>query len=320
MPQPHGSIGSPRAVAAIDLGSNNCRLLIAAPSPPLRILNSWSRIVRLGEGVAQTGALSEAAMARTVAALEVCARRLERHAPLTLRAIATEACRQARNAPALVARVRARTGIALEIVPQQEEARLAALGCAPLLGEGFAGAIVFDIGGGSTEIIRLERAGGRIGTVFSASVPLGVVSLSEGGLDFAQARAHAMTVFAALARDMERQAGPFDAVAHHLLGTSGTVTTLAGVAAGLARYDRRRIDASWHDTAALLAVADRLVALPPADRAAIGCVGTARAELMVPGCAVFSALCAQWPAARLRVADRGLREGILRELMEAVQT
>ncbi len=311
---------SARALAAIDLGTNNCRLLIAAaqPSGGFRVLDSYSRIVRLGEGVAQTGELSDAAIARTVSALKICAKRLERHAPLALRAIATEACRRARNAEVLVARVRREAGIALEIVSQDEEARLAALGCAPLLGSAFAGALVFDIGGGSTEIIRMRRTHNQVETLFAASVPFGVVTLNEGpsGGDYGKLLAEVTPIIARVAQRMASQAGPFDPAAYHLLGTSGTATTLAGVALGLARYDRRKVDASWHDSRILLDAAERLVALPPAQRGRVGCVGTTRADLMLPGCAMFAAIHAQWPCARLRVADRGLREGILRELMQ----
>lgn len=307
-------------VAAIDLGTNNCRLLIAAVQPGLRIIDSYSRIVRLGEGLGQSGELSEAAIARTVSALKICAKRLDRHKPLALRAVATEACRRARNADVLLARARAEAGIALEIVSEDEEARLAALGCAPLLGAGFAGALVFDIGGGSTEIIRLARRDRQIETVFATSVPIGVVTLSEGhgGGFYERLVAEVTPIFAEIARRMRAQSGPLDPATHHLLGTSGTVTTLAGVAFGLARYDRRKIDASWHDSRRLLETAEGLVALPAAERGRVGCVGQERADLMVPGCAVFAAIVAQWPCARLRVADRGLREGILRELMQTV--
>lgn len=308
-----------RPVAAIDLGTNNCRLLIAEPRPSggFRILDSYSRIVRLGEGVAQTGELSEPAIARTVSALKICARRLERHAPAAVRAIATEACRRARNAGLLVERVRAELGIPLEIVSQDEEARLAALGCAPLLGAGFQGALAFDIGGGSTEVIRLARRGERVETLFAASMPLGVVTLSEGAGagDYGQLLAEAMPPLAEVAARMAAETGPLDLATHHLLGTSGTVTTLAGVALGLARYDRRRIDAGWHASRDILAAAETLAAMPVAERGRVGCVGTARADLMLPGCAVFAAIHAQWPCERLRVADRGLREGILRELI-----
>jgi exopolyphosphatase/guanosine-5'-triphosphate,3'-diphosphate pyrophosphatase len=307
----------PRAYAAIDLGTNNCRLLVAQPVPEggFRVIDSFSRIVRLGEGVAQTGTLSEDAMTRTVAALKIIAKRLKRHGRVPLRAIATEACRRANNADALVARVEEEAGITLEIVSEQEEARLAAVGCAPLVGRDYDGALVFDIGGGSTEIIWLRRNGKYLETAFAASVPVGVVGLSEGGGDYTRMLGEVVPIFADVARAMTKAAGPFPVDTNHLLGTSGTVTTLAGVSLGLSRYDRRKIDGSWHDSARLAEVVERLVALTPAERARMPCVGPQRADLMTAGCAAFTAIQLQWPCVRLRVADRGLREGILRELM-----
>jgi exopolyphosphatase / guanosine-5'-triphosphate,3'-diphosphate pyrophosphatase len=313
-------VSRPPAYAAIDLGTNNCRLLVASRSDAggFRVVDSFSRIVRLGEGVVGSGAFTEDAMARTVAALKVCAKRLKRHGRVSLRAIATEACRRANNAGALIARVEAEAGIRLEIVSEAEEARLAAVGCAPLVGRDYQGALVFDIGGGSTEIIWLRRKGdtGEIETAFAASVPLGVVGLSERGGDYAQLVRDVSPAFADVARAMVEAAGTFPADTHHLLGTSGTVTTLAGISLGLPRYDRRRIDGSWHGRARLMEMVEGLVALTPAERARLACVGLTRADLMPPGCAVFAAIQAQWPCMQLRVADRGLREGILRELMD----
>ena len=309
------------AFAAIDLGTNNCRLLVASPTRAgsFRVVDSFSRIVRLGEGVARSGALSEDAMTRTVAALKIIAKRLKRHGAVPLRAIATEACRRAKNADALVARVEEEAGIRLEIVSEQEEARLAAIGCAPLVGREYDGALVFDIGGGSTEIIWLKRNARtrEVETVFAASLPLGVVVLSESGHDYPRFGRDAQAAIAKVARAMETEAGAFPIDTHHLLGTSGTVTTLAGVALALPRYDRRRIDASWHERTRLVEIVDELVGLTVAERAKMPCVGPSRADLMPAGCAVFTAIQAQWPCARLRVADRGLREGILRELMNA---
>jgi exopolyphosphatase / guanosine-5'-triphosphate,3'-diphosphate pyrophosphatase len=320
--RPHGRRPMP-VLAALDLGTNNCRLLVASPGRDgtIRIVDSFSRIVRLGEGVAHTGMLSEAAMDRTVAALKVCAQRIDKHGVRHVRAVATEACRQAANAQLLVDRVAREAGIALSIITAAEEARLAALGCAPLIGEEFEGGLVFDIGGGSTETIWLKREGAKPLIVHFASVSLGVMSLAEisaPGPDdrtrFATMRQDMRTRFAAIRREMDRK-GTFDLARSHLLGTSGTVTTLAGVALKLPRYLRSRVDASWHDCAEILAVVERLVGLSRQDRAMIGCVGYERADLIVPGCAIFAAIHDVWPCTRLRVADRGLREGILRELM-----
>lgn len=307
--------GGAPLLAVLDLGSNNCRLLIARPTSEggFRVVDSFSRIVRLGEGVAQSGVLSQAAIARTIAALTVCARHIAASGARHVRAIATAAARGAANAPELVARVRQETGIALEVVSAEEEARLAAIGCAPLIGAAYEGALVFDIGGGSTEIIWMRRDEAPC-ILRSASVPVGVVTLAEdsAGTLFDAMRARMAARFQGVRDAMDG----FDPGTHHLLGTSGTVTTLAAVSMGLNRYVRARVDASWHDCTEILKVVDRLRRLDPAGRAAIGPIGPDRADLVLPGCAIFSAIHALWPCAQLRVADRGLREGMLRELLK----
>jgi exopolyphosphatase / guanosine-5'-triphosphate,3'-diphosphate pyrophosphatase len=314
---------SPRAkspvFAAIDLGTNNCRLLIAksAPGGGFRVVDSFSRAVRLGEGLAQTGRLSPEAIERTVAALKICAGQVRRRQVTHLRAIATEACRRAANASDLVARVRAEAGIDLDIVTAEEEARLAALGCAPLIGRRYAGALVFDIGGGSTELIWMRKNADGPEMLFSVSLDAGVVTLAErlGADRPLEDYLSAVAPLVAEAKQRMEKTAHFDVPANHLLGTSGTVTTLAGIALGLAHYIRARVDASWHTCADILAVVERLSAMDRAGRARTPCVGAERADLVLPGCAIFSAIHAAWPCAELRVADRGLRDGMLRELM-----
>ena len=310
-------------LAALDLGTNNCRLLIAEPTRRgnLRIVDSFSRIVRLGEGVAATGSLSPAAMDRTVAALRVCAQRLKSRGVQYVRAIATEACRRASNTEELVERVLRETGIELFVISVEEEARLAALGCSPLIDTEGEGAIIFDIGGGSTEVIWMRRdRDGEMRVAVAASEPVGVVVLSEiwgGAVDrkaFNQMHAELRERFRSV-KAMMNAVAPFDSEAHHLLGTSGTVTTLAGVSLGLPRYNRTRVDGSWHDCRDLAGVINRLVESDLETRASMGCVGRDRADLMIPGCAIYAAVQEQWPCKRLRVADRGLREGLLRDLM-----
>jgi exopolyphosphatase/guanosine-5'-triphosphate,3'-diphosphate pyrophosphatase len=321
-----GRRGGGRApvLAVLDLGSNNCRLLVARPADDggFRVVDSFSRIVRLGEGVAQTHRLSEAAIERTLAALQVCGEHIRASHATHVYAIATAAARDATNAQELVDRARTETGIALNIVTPEEEARLAATGCAPLIGAEFEGALVFDIGGGSSEIIWMRRDGGaepRI--VHFASVPVGVVSLAEDVAHAAMDRASFDAMRASMierfakAREAMDAIAPFRPETHHLLGTSGTVTTLAAVAMNLERYMRAKVDASWHASADILHVVDRLIGLDHAGRAAIGPVGQDRADLVIPGCAIFAAMHTLWPCTRLRVADRGLREGMLRELM-----
>jgi exopolyphosphatase/guanosine-5'-triphosphate,3'-diphosphate pyrophosphatase len=307
-------------LAAIDLGTNNCRLLVAVAGRKgdFRVVDSFSRIVRLGEGVAETGLLSDDAISRTVATLKICSERLAKMRATHVRAIATEACRQARNASVLVARAKAEAGIDIEIISAEEEARLAAIGCAPLIGTKSEGALVFDIGGGSTEIIWMRREGPEAKTMFATSVPVGVVGLAERNLPtdragFAAMRGAMIARFSPVRTAMDAQ-GAFSSDANHLLGTSGTVTTLAGIAMGLKRYVRAKVDTSWHACETILGVVDRLAALDLEGRAALGCVGAERADLIVPGCAIFSAIHALWPCPHLRVADRGLREGMLREL------
>jgi exopolyphosphatase/guanosine-5'-triphosphate,3'-diphosphate pyrophosphatase len=300
-------------MAVLDLGTNNCRLLIAVPDGRgnFKVQDSFSRIVRLGEGVEASGRISDAAMARTIAALKICAERIKRARAVQIRCIATQAARLAANADLLVARVRAETGLILEVISADEEAGLVALGCVSLIGRKYKGALVFDIGGGSTEIIRLGRDGT---TRFAASLPLGVVTLSErrplkGREDYLALRAQLAERFG----ELKSQMPDFDPAAEHLLGTSGTVTTLAAIALKLPRYIRARVDASWHQTASLKAEAERLADMTQEELAGIGSIGPDRADLMLPGCALFAAICQVWPSAMLRVADRGLREGMLRQ-------
>ncbi len=308
-------------MAVLDLGTNNCRLLIATLDGRggFKVVDSFSRIVRLGEGVEATGRLSDAAIARTVAALKICADRIAKARAAQVRCIATQAARLAANVDTLLVRVKAETGLDLEVISAEQEADLVALGCAPLIGRKHKGALVFDIGGGSTEIIRLARQpGGRVTKQFSASLPLGVVTLSErerpaNEADYRRMRAMLGAQFGALAQAMP----DFNPDTEHLLGTSGTVTTLAAIALGLPRYIRARVDASWHKTASLAAVADRLAGMDQAGLAAIGSIGTDRADLMLPGCALFAAICDTWPSTALRVADRGLREGMLRQFSQS---
>ena len=307
------------ALAVIDLGTNNCRLLIARPAGPerFRAVDSFSRIVRLGEGVATTGMISEAAMERTVAALKVCADHIRKSGATHVRAIATQAARMAANADVLIARARDEAGIALNVISAEEEADLAALGCAPLVGRKYKGALIFDIGGGSTEIIHLRRGPWGLEKKFTASLPFGVVTLSESYGASAQSRQGFETMLAVMREHFAPYAGhPYDANHEHLLGTSGTVTTLAALALKLPRYSRARVDGSWHEVRQILKVVDRTAAMDVKTLSRLGPVGPERADLMLAGAAIFAAICALWPSRMLRVADRGLREGMLRQLRE----
>jgi exopolyphosphatase / guanosine-5'-triphosphate,3'-diphosphate pyrophosphatase len=306
-------------LAVLDLGTNNCRLLIARPvaDDRFRAVDSFSRIVRLGEGVATNGHISEAAMERTIAALKICAQHIARSGAAHVRAIATQAARLAGNADVLIARARAEAGIALEVISSEAEADLAALGCAPLIGSKYKGALIFDIGGGSTEIIHLVRKSAAFEKKFSASLPYGVVTLSESYGAVAQSRAGFDKMAAAMREVFSPFASErFDSLHEHLLGTSGTVTTLAALALKLPRYNRTRVDGSWHETSHMLRIVERIAGHDVAALARLGPIGEERADLMLAGCAIFTAICSLWPSRMLRVADRGLREGMLRQLRQ----
>lgn len=317
-PPPGGLYG------ALDLGTNNCRLLIATPSEHgFSVVDAFSRIVRLGEGLSQTGRLGEEAMARTIDALRVCANKLRWRQVKRARLVATEACRIASNGPGFIERVRAETGLDLEIIDRETEASLAAMGAEPLVDRQAETALVFDIGGGSTEMLWMRRAGSRFETVAWTSLAAGVVTISErfgGGVDvtpksFAAMRAHVQPMLRDFAAEVAASTGSASPVPSHLLGTSGTVTTIAGVQLGLARYDRSRVDGCWLDSAETGAVTQQLLSLSYAERAANPCIGRERADLVLAGCAILEEIRLAFPAGRIRVADRGLREGILAMLM-----
>src|ERR1700761_1033608 len=308
--------------AALDLGTNNCRLLIACPTEDgFRVVDSFSRIVRLGEGISATGSISEAAIERALAALSICRDKIRSKKAKRLRLIATEACRAALNADAFRDRVAAVTGIRLEVIDRETEAALAVLGCSPLLDQQGRGAILFDIGGGSTELVRIERdpaepnATPRIKAWMS--IPLGVVTLAEhfGGRDVTPES------YAAMTAEVAKHVAPFaaehshDLSGMHLLGTSGTVTTLAGVHLNLHRYDRRRVDGIWMNDTEITATIARLLRISYRERAANHCISVERADLVLAGCAILDAIRNVFPLPRLRVADRGLREGMLVEMM-----
>jgi len=318
--------------AALDLGTNNCRLLIARPHEnSFRVLDGFTRIVRLGEGLSTTGRLSDAAMERTMEALRLCRNKLREHEPARMRLIATEACRSASNGQEFIARVERELGLALEIVDRQTEASLAVTGCADLIEEATAGALMFDIGGGSSELAWLDFRGGRPrrqGRMSSSirswqSLPVGVVSIAEkfGGIDVTPQVFEDMVAFVAghlrqfRGREKLRQMIADHPV--HLIGTSGTVTTLAGLHLGLERYERQKVDGLWMNRADVDATMKALLGMPFERRVAHPCIGKDRADLVLPGCAIFEAIRREWPTDRVRVADRGLREGILISLIDA---
>lgn len=319
-------------MAALDLGTNNCRLLVASARADGRgfdVLDAFSRVVRLGEGMGDPSeplVLSEAAMERTIKALEICAAKMRQHGVARARCVATEACRRAVNGAEFVARVRRRTGIALEVVSRRREGELAVSGCAPLIAGDAETVVVFDIGGGSTEITWVDFTGPAPALLGAHSIPCGVVTLAEkfGGDRYPSATYAAMidhvsqrlAGFAAR-DDIARAVARGTAV--QMIGTSGTVTTLAGIDMQLARYDRDRVDGSALSFATIERISRRLAADDLAGRAENACIGRGRADLVVGGCAVLAALCRAWPVGALTVADRGVREGLLYEMIASAE-
>jgi exopolyphosphatase/guanosine-5'-triphosphate,3'-diphosphate pyrophosphatase len=340
----------PAPLAALDLGTNNCRLLVARQAPGgFQVIDSFSRAVKLGEGVEETGALSAAAMDRAVEALAVCADKIRRNGVRRMRAVATEACRRATNRQRFLDRVRAETGLRMDVITAEEEARLAVAGCAPLHDAEADQLLVVDIGGGSTELIWIDMTGtpphlrGRLLMALAparrgvleadararaaaahivdwVSAPFGVATLHDRFAHLTEARARYEAMrdafaekLAAFAPALRRRA---DAAARlQIIGASGTVTTLAGAHLGLKRYDRNRVDGMWLATADAQAIIAALVAVDDAARVRFPGIGADRAILIVAGAAILSAIMTLWPTERLRVADRGLREGLLYGLM-----
>ncbi|WP_431285766.1 Ppx/GppA phosphatase family protein [Humitalea sp. 24SJ18S-53] len=324
---PTRAAASPAAFAALDLGTNNCRLLVAAPAGPggFRVVDSFSRAVRLGEGLESSGLLSDAAMDRAVAALEACAQKLSRRPIRGLDAVATEACRRASNGHIFLARARAATGLPIRIIGAREEAALAMASCAPLLNPTDRRALLFDIGGGSTEIawVRAGTSEQPAELIGYTTMPLGVVTLAER----AGASCFTPEGFEAVAAEVATELVRFDAVHSigreiaaggvRMIGTSGTVTTLAGVALSLPRYSRSAVDGQVIGMVEADQALAELFRLGRAGLSAHPCVGPERVDFVLPGCAVFAAIRRVWPTATVTVADRGLREGMLLRLMRA---
>ena len=319
--------------AAIDLGTNNCRLLVARASVSgFDVIDAYSRPVRLGEGVVLSGALCGDAIERTLDALDVCAAKIGRHRVTRARHIATEACRRACNGEDFLSLVKARTGLSFDVIAPEEEARLALASCENLLDPDIPYALLIDIGGGSTEVswIRIGRhangKGAMTEVIGMTSVPWGVVTLTEScvaGLprDTPVGRSRYDEMVERIRADLR----PFcarhaigSAIARgdvQMVGASGTVTTVSAHHLGLKRYNRTMVDGSSIGRDSILKICDQLAGLSVAELTALPCIGDDRADLALAGGAILEAVCRQWPAPMVRVADRGLREGVLMDLM-----
>ena len=341
--------GNPPLYAALDLGTNSCRMLIAQPlGGHFEVVDAFSKSVRLGLELERTGALSNAGINRTIQALHVCARKIKQRGVRQQRLVATEACRRATNGDAFMSRIRNETGLDLEIINPAEEARLAVVGCAPLVSHAARQVLVIDIGGGSTELIWIDianvgamdrvqammrlRPGGAgkdgVDNIEGAkvvdwiSVPLGVATLLERYSDVEDDSAR----FALMSWYFEEniaEFGPYlDDSADlldglQMIGTSGTVTTIGAVHLGLTRYDRNKVDGMEMGAKDVDRVISHLLALGPAGRIAFPGIGQDRAALIMSGSAILQTILRIWPTDQIKVADRGLREGMLYSMMSA---
>ncbi|MFZ7093664.1 Ppx/GppA phosphatase family protein [Primorskyibacter sp. 2E233] len=331
--------------AALDLGTNSCRMLIAQPKgSQFHVVDSFSKSVQLGHGLEKSGRLSRSSMARTVSAIRVCQQKIDRHKVKNMRLVATEACRRAHNARDFIRQVKRETGLMLEIIQPEEEARLAVISCAPLVSTKTEQLLVVDIGGGSTELVWIDlskveprdrpRAIMRLHAGFHApaspfptarvvdwiSVPLGVATLRDqfSDVDDDAARYALMSWYFeenlaefAPYKDEQQREG------FQIVGTSGTVTTVAASHLGLRRYDRTKVDGLRMSSDQIEAVIQRYLQMGPTGRRRDPRIGPDRHALIMSGSAILQALLRLWPTDRLSVADRGLREGLLYAQMSA---
>ena len=327
----------PSTYAALDLGTNNCRLLVAKSTEnSFRIIDSYSKVVRLGHGLATTGELSQNSMDAAVEAIGVCAKKIKSKKAKMWRCVATEACRRASNGDEFLKRVKDETGITLEVISARVEARLAVMGCLNLVDPTKDVALVVDIGGGSTELswvdIRKLRDPNHEMKTFRppisawASLPIGVVTLSER-VPETDDRASWYEEMKQVVRDTIVEKGcstrftkAFEAGKGHIIGTSGTITSLAGIHLKLPYYQRNKVDGLWLRSTDAIRVARNMASRSPEDRAKEPCIGKDRAKLLVAGCAITDVICEKWPSKMIRVADRGLREGMLMGMMDRKQT
>ncbi len=332
--------------AALDLGTNSCRMLIATPhGGHFRIVDAFSKSVRLGIDLERTGSLSSQGIGRTLQALRVCAAKLAKMEVKKARLVATEACRRAANGAQFLRQVASETGLELEIISPEEEARLAVISCAPLVDQETTQLLVIDIGGGSTELVwidvadvephrrsgeimnlqpgKRERDGATAHVIDWISIPLGVATLHEKFVDVHDEPAR----FALMSWYFEEQMGNFKPYSgadvgrfvdgFQMIGTSGTITTIGAAHLGLRRYDRRRVDGMRLTAGEIDTVIQRYLLVGHEGRLADPSLGRDRAALIMAGSAILQTLLRLWPTERIRVADRGLREGMLYAMMHA---
>jgi exopolyphosphatase/guanosine-5'-triphosphate,3'-diphosphate pyrophosphatase len=310
-------------IAAIDLGTNTCRLLIAIPTPEgPHVIDSFVRVIRLGDELATRGHISHEATLRAVSALKICAEKLQKYNIKHLRCVATAACRDASNREAFLETIRSKTGLELEVISSAEEARLAIVGCADLLDSNTRYAIAFDIGGGSTEVMWMELLPKKLPEIIDwVSLPLGVVTLSETLRQAPSVREALQNIRHMVAKEIKKFCDRAFIYPHlrkkniQLIGTSGTLTTLAALHMNLDRYDRTQVNGLYLTPEIINKTIANLYAMTPEERLLHPCIGPMRTDLVLGGVAIFEGIYDVFPIDPVRVADRGVREGLLVDLM-----
>jgi exopolyphosphatase/guanosine-5'-triphosphate,3'-diphosphate pyrophosphatase len=309
--------------AAIDLGTNSCRLLVCRFDGKIRIIDSFSKVVRLGENIQTTGALSEDAIDRSLKALKVCVDKVHHNRVTHLRAVTTEACRRALNGHVLVARAKDELNLDLEIISSEEEALLALAGCSGIFQNNIPYGIAFDIGGGSTEVMwaSISEKAPNFRIIDWISLPYGVVTLSdEYGAHSTSPRIYEQ-IHTKVTADLKKFADKNTIHTHiqdkqvQMIGTSGTITTLAAIHLNLSRYDRHVIDGVYLRTVDAKNITQSLLHMPLKQRNAHACIGVGRSDLVITGSAILEGILNTFDVPWLRVADRGVREGILVDLI-----
>lgn len=303
-----------RRVGSIDAGTNTFRLLIAELEGPDRFLplHVSRDIIRLGRGFRARGMISEEAARRALSTLQGYAATLREYGAQEVRAVATSVCREASNGPAFLDRVRAETGIPLEAIVAAEEARLALKGALTVVSADGGPLLLVDIGGGSTEFVlaRRDRPADPI------SLPLGVVHLTE---EFLRHDPPAPAEMAALQAHLDRALAAGLAAYRPLLGqpgltlvgTAGTITTLAAMELGLEVYDPARVNHLRLSRAALSRLLGALTPLPARERLRIRPLEPGREDVIVAGALILAQVMEWFQVPEVVVSDGGLLEGLI---------
>lgn len=303
--------------AAIDLGSRNCRTIVGCQSKAgaFEYIETYSKSVSLADGVAASKKLSRKSMDRTIEALAFCSKVLSRYAGLTYLAVATDAMRRAENASVFIKRVKRELGLIISIITPQEEAYYAALGCIEVLSLETEIFVVFDIGGGSSEIALCRQKSDKdIELIDSLSIPYGVINLleSKDHLTFS-GYSNLVQKISDLSRDFLNQyATTLDFVNNfQCIGTSGTTTTVAALNMNLRFYDREKINDSILQFSEILKTVHYVQSLSEDERKLHPYISQSNEDLVLGGLTILEGIVRGLPASTITVTDRGVRDGVV---------